>query len=519
MYNKVNFRVGEKILMKKIVSKSFILNFFYGVLWFTPLYFFVRDFFNINDIGIIFERDTFNIMLFSIKQGLYSTLIALLVALIPAYLTAYERGTISKLLQGLLFIPFFFPVISTVTIFSIIFNLEFFRNLNILYTLKAIVIANVFYNSPIFIKYISEGLKRIPKEIVEAMKLDGAGKIKIFFSGQLPLIMPQLFRAFILVFTYCFVGFGIILSLGGIQFSTLEVEIATTLMSDLNFSKAMIYGLLQFVILIILNSIGGKITEYELEGEEEIQKQNLFMRGYSVIYLILQYFVVFSSVVFSFYNYYIGKFSFDAYKRIFSQEFNEEFEVIKGIVNSIGISTVVSFITVIFIYLIIKNYNRLIDIIIFANLGVSGAFLAISLFYMNVLFDIPLIALLIVGYVLSSIPVGYSFMYQYIKKFPRILLESSMLDCNNGFERFRYIEFPILKNLFLSAFLQIFAIVFGEFTIGYTMQLEDLFPVASLVNYSMVANKKYLESAAFSSVILIVVFMFFIIGEYFKDKE
>ena len=409
MYNKVNFRVGEKILMKKIVSKSFILNFFYGVLWFTPLYFFVRDFFNINDIGIIFEKDTFNIMLFSIKQGLYSTLIALLVALIPAYLTAYERGTISKLLQGLLFIPFFFPVISTVTIFSIIFNLEFFRNLNILYTLKAIVIANVFYNSPIFIKYISEGFKRIPKEIVEAMKLDGAGKIKIFFSGQLPLIMPQLFRAFILVFTYCFVGFGIILSLGGIQFSTLEVEIATTLMSDLNFSKAMIYGLLQFVILIILNSIGGKITEYELEGEEEIQKQNLFMRGYSVIYLILQYFVVFSSVVFSFYNYYIGKFSFDAYKRIFSQEFNEEFEVIKGIINSIGISTVVSFITVIFIYLIIKNYNRLIDIIIFANLGVSGAFLAISLFYLNVLFDIPLIALLIVGYVLSSIPVAVSY--------------------------------------------------------------------------------------------------------------
>lgn len=519
MYNKVNFILGEKLLMKKIVSKSFILNFFYGALWFIPLYFFVRDFFNFNDIGIIFERDTFNIMLFSIKQGLYSTLIALLVALIPAYLAAYERGVISKLLQGLLFIPFFFPVISTVTIFSIIFNLEFFKNLNILYTLKAIVIANVFYNSPIFIKYISEGLKRIPKEIVEAMKLDGAGKIKIFFSGQLPLILPQLFRAFILVFTYCFVGFGIILSLGGIQFSTLEVEIATTLMSDLNFSKAMIYGLLQFVILIILNSIGGKISEYELEGEEEIQKQNLFVRGYSIIYLILQYFVVFSSVVFSFYNYYIGKFSLDAYKKIFSRDFNEEFEVIKGILNSIGISTVVSFVTVIFIYLIIKNYNRLIDVIIFANLGVSGAFLAISLFYLNVLFDIPLIFLLGVGYVLSSIPVGYSFMYQYIKKFPRILLENSMLDCNNSFERFVYIEFPILKNLFLSAFLQIFAIVFGEFTIGYTMQLEDLFPVASLVNYSMVANKRYLESAAFSSVILIVVFMFFIIGEYFKDKE
>lgn len=505
--------------MIKIDKKSLILNLFYGILWITPLYFFTRDFFNFDDMGILFEKDTFNIMLFSLKQGLYSTLIALVIALIPAYLTAYERGITSKLLQGLLFIPFFFPVISTVTIFSIIFNLEFFKNLNILYTLKAIIIANVFYNSPIFIKYISEGLKRIPKEIIEAMKLDGAGKIKIFFCGQLPLILPQLFRAFILVFTYCFIGFGIILSLGGIQFSTLEVEIATTLMGDLNFSKAMVYGLLQFIILIILNCIGAKITEYELEGEEELQKQNIFVRAYSIIYLILQYLVVFSSIIFSFYNYFIGKFSFEAYKTIFSKEFNEEFEVIKGILNSVGISATVSFISVIFIYLIIKNYNRLVDVIIFANLGISGAFLAISLFYLNVLFDIPLILLLAMGYILSSIPVGYSFMYQYIKKFPKILLENSMLDCNNGFERFRYIEFPILKNLFLSAFLQIFAVVFGEFTIGYTMQLEDIFPVASLVNYSMVANKKYLESASFSSVILIIVFLFFIIGEYFKEKE
>ena len=505
--------------MNRIKRSSVILNLLYGMVWLLPLYFFARDFFTLDDIDILFERKTMDIVLFSLKQGLYSTVMALLVGIIPAYFAAYEKGVISRLLHGLLFIPFFFPIISTVTIFSIIFNLGIFRELNVLYTLKAIVVANVFYNSPIFIKYISEGLKRIPKEIPESMQAEGAGAVRIFFSGQLPLIMPQVFRGFILVFTYCFTGFGIILSLGGIKFSTLEVEIATTLMGDLNFSKAMIYGALQFIILILLNSAGALISEYELEGEEEVRRQNIFMRGYSVVYLVFQYLVVFSSFIFSFYNYYTGEFSIKAYLRIFSQEFNEEYEVIRGILNSIGISLVVSLVSVIVIYLIIKNYNRVIDIIIFSNLGISGAFLAISLFYLNVLFDFPLLLLLGTGYILVSVPIGYSFMYQYIKKFPRALIESSMLDCSNAVERFIYIEFPILKNIFLSAFLQIFAIVFGEFTIGYTMQLGDILPVASLVNYSMMANKKYLESAAFSSVILLIVFGFFIVGEYFKDRE
>lgn len=284
--------------MKNREKTKIYINVFYALVWFIPLYFFMRDFFKIEDAGIFFERKTLDIVLFSIKQGFYSTMAALAIAIIPAYFAAYEKGIVSRLLHGLLFIPFFFPIISTVTIFSIIFNMEFFKGMGILYSLKAIIIANVFYNSPIFIKYISEGLKRVPKELTEALKMEGAGNIRIFFSGQLPLILPQIFRGFILVFTYCFTGFGIILSLGGIRFSTLEVEIASTLMGELNFSKAMIFGMIQFFILIILNLTGVFVKEYELEGEEEYKKQNIFFRGYSIVYLFLQYLIVASSFLF-----------------------------------------------------------------------------------------------------------------------------------------------------------------------------------------------------------------------------
>ena len=500
-------------------TRKVLVNLACALVWILPVYFFARDFFSIENLKDLSHDNIKEVLFFSVKQGFYSTVLSFFIALIPAYYTAYKRNFLTKLINGLIFIPFFFPVISVVTIFSIVFNFEFFKQFNILYSIKAIVIANIFYNSPIFIKYISEGLKRIPQELSEAMKVDGASNLTIFIKGHLPLILPQVFRGFILVFTYCFLGFGIVLSLGGIKYSTLEVEIATTLMMGADFSKAMYLGLIQMGVLVILNLAGIFVKEYEIIGNGESKKVSFLFSIFSFIYAIVQYMVIGFSFFFSFINMYTGKFSFEAYTRLFSQDFMDDYEVVESLINSMKLSVVVSAISVLIIYMIIKNYNRITDVIIFSNMGISGAFLAVTLYYMYILFDIPLVLLLIIGYLIVVIPIGYSFMYQYVKKFPREILESGALDCKNGFQRFIYIEFPILKNIFLSAFLQIFAVVFGEFTIGYTMQLEDIYPVASLVNYSMVSNKQYMESSAFTSIIIVIILTTFILGEYLKTED
>lgn len=505
--------------MKLKDIKSFIINIFCGMAWILPVYFFARDFFNIEDLKNISNKHLIEVLSFSIKQGVYSTIFSFFISLIPAYYVAYNKNILTKLINGLIFIPFFFPVISVVTVFSIVFNLGIFKNFNILYSLKAIIIANIFYNSPIFIKYISDGLQRIPKELNEAMKVDGASDIIIFIKGQLPLILPQVFRGFILVFTYCFLGFGIVLSLGGIKFSTLEVEIATTLMIGSDFSKAMFLGAIQIIILLMFNILGIAVKEYELIGNSEQRKTPGCFMLYSTIYMLLEYSVIIFAFVYSFFDIFTGKFAFVAYKNLFSEKFGEDYAVLESLFNSLKLSLIVSIISVIIIYIIIKNYSRITDIIIFSNLGISGAFLAVTLYYLNILFDIPLVVLLVIGYLIAVIPIGYSFMYQYIKKFPKEILESGDLDCKNFIQKFVYIEFPILRNIFLSAFLQIFAVVFGEFTIGYTMQLEDVYPVVSLVNYSMVSNKQYMESSAFTSIIILIILTTFILGEYLKIEE
>ncbi|MGF6906515.1 ABC transporter permease [Fusobacterium sp. PH5-44] len=505
--------------VSNLLSKKSGVNFLYFILWFFPLFIFVKNFLSLSELNDIFGKGFVTSIYFSLKQGLLSTFLAFLFGILPAYYAGYSNSFVSKLLNGSIFIPFFFPVISTVTAFSILFNLEFMKNFNILYTLKAILIGNVFYNSPIFVKYISDGIRSIPNEIREGMEIDGANRVEIFLFGEMKLIMPQIIRAGLLVFTYSFLSFGIILSLGGIRFSTLEIEIASTFRGQINFSKGIFYGVIQFGMLMIINFLRFLPKEYFLENKKIKGREIFFLKIISIGYLILEYGIVISSIFFSFYDYYIGKITFKYYKILFSPAFNIEYPIIESFFNSLVVSSIVATIVIVISYVLIKNYNRFTELIIFANVGISGAFLGITLFYMHIVYSMPLWILLILGQIMISIPVAYSFMYQYIKRFPVEISENALLDCNSLFERVIYVELPLLKRIFISTFLQIFAIVLGEFTMAYAMQIEDLFPMVSLVNYSMVANKKYLESAAFTSVILIIVIVLFLFGEYLKSEK
>jgi thiamine transport system permease protein len=309
------------------------------------------------------------------------------------------------------------------------------------------------------------------------------------------------------------------MSLGGIRFTTLEVKIVSTFMGGNNFSYGIFYGLVQLLILGFINIPRLMVTEISLSNDRKIGKTNFFFKLFSLIYLLFEYGIVLSGFIFSFFNYYIGKFSLKYYKLIFSSEFNEEYPIIKSIVNSVKISFAVGLIVIFFSYLLIKNYSKFTEILMFSYVGISGGFLGIALYYLNISFNIPIYIIVVVGQIITAIPIGYSFMYQYIKKFPKELLENAQIDCNNKWEKFIYVEFPNLKNIFLSAFLQVFAIIFGEFTLVYTMQIEDILPLSSLVNYSMVANKKYLESAAFTAIIIMIIGVLFLIGEFLKGKE
>lgn len=501
--------------MKKNKSYSYI----YLILWGIPLIFFMKDFFHLKEIKSLNFYENFELFKISLVQGILSVIFSIIIAIIPAYYMSYKKNALTKILEGLIFIPFFFPTISTVVAFTLIFNLPILKDFNVLYTLKAIILANVFYNSPIMIKYMSEGMRNIPKNIIEAAKIDGLNEVNIFFKIKLPLMFPQVFRGMFLVFIYTFASFGIVLALGGIRYSNLEVEIANTLLKDANFSKALVLGVVQFLFLIILNLTGDLYPPYELQNDFREKKIPISITLWSIVYLLLEFLVVLIGIFYGFYNYYTGSFSLEGFYRLFSNDFNVYYPVLQGIRNSLLLASITPIFVIIFTYLLLKNFTKVTSAIVFSTMGFSSAFLGIALIYINILYDVKLWILLVIGYFLVTVPIAYSFMYQYVREFPKDILDLAKIDTLSPLKTFLLVECPILKNVFLGTYLQVFAIILGEFTISYSMQLGRDFPTIALVNYSLFSGKKFLEGAALSSVNIVIVVILFYLSNKITEKE
>ena len=153
-----------------------------------------------------------------------------------------------------------------------------------------------------------------------------------------------------------------------------------------------------------------------------------------------------------------------------------------------------------------------------STFGISSAFLGMDLLYLNILYNIPFFILIILGFFLISVPLAYSFLYQPILSFDKKIIEAAKVDGANKLVIFSKIELPLLFSSFLSSFLQIFAIIYGEFTISYTMQIRDYFPLSSIVNYSLSSSRFYREATALSGLNVIIIFITFYLSSLIRKR-
>ncbi|MCG8570146.1 MAG: ABC transporter permease subunit, partial [Spirochaetes bacterium] len=150
------------------------------------------------DLVDLFNLKTFRILFFTLLQSSLSAVLCLILSIIPAYYISRKKNPLAWLIESTFFIPFFFPVIATAVAFTILYKVT---GLKVMYTLTAILIAHVFYNTPIFVKYIGQGLRKIDPAIIESAVMDGAGRTRIFFDIELKNLASSVGRAFFLVFT------------------------------------------------------------------------------------------------------------------------------------------------------------------------------------------------------------------------------------------------------------------------------------------------------------------------------
>jgi thiamine transport system permease protein len=197
---------------------------------------------------------------FSLWQALLSTLLTLAVGLPAAYVLYRFRFPASRALRLLTAVPFILPTVVVAAAFNAYAGPHGWLNqawqaitgsskplLTITGSLAGILLAHVFYNLTIIIRMVGPAWAGLNPRLDAAARTLGANPWQVFLRVTLPLLRPVIVSAAVLVFLFDFTSFGVILLVGGMRFSTLEVEIYRQTLSFYNLPLAGLLALIQLI--------------------------------------------------------------------------------------------------------------------------------------------------------------------------------------------------------------------------------------------------------------------------------
>lgn len=175
---------------------------------------------------------------FTTWQATASAVLTLLLALPLAWVLACHDFAGKRTLEALLVVPFVLPTIVVAVAFSALIGPGGAANallmrlpgiedppIDLLNTLWAILLAHVFYNVAIAARIVAASWRSLDTRLEDAAAMLGAGPASRFLRVTLPSLRNALLAAGSLVFLFCFTSFGVVLILGGPQYSTIETEI------------------------------------------------------------------------------------------------------------------------------------------------------------------------------------------------------------------------------------------------------------------------------------------------------
>ncbi|MEA3511386.1 MAG: iron ABC transporter permease [Actinomycetota bacterium] len=216
-------------------------------------------------VDVITDPTMRSVAWFTLWQAFLSTVFTVALGLPAAYVFARYRFPGRSLFRSLTLIPFVLPTLVVGVAFLAVLGPGSPLGIDLRGTIWAILIAHVFYNLAIVIRGVGVLWEQIDPHIEDAARSLGAGRWRVFREVTLPLLRPAIFSSAALVFLFSFTSFGVILVLGDLNHSTLEVEIWRQATAFLRLDLASALAVLQLtgvtVILLIYGRANRRIAE------------------------------------------------------------------------------------------------------------------------------------------------------------------------------------------------------------------------------------------------------------------
>ena len=237
---------------------------------------------------------TTNLELFATTAliALFSSVVATILGYpIGNWLAGTGRRT-RQLVSSFLLVPFLLPpFLIGITLLPLQPN-----TFNSITGILWIIGAHVLMNAGFMARVVSAN--QIPADQLEAASLDGASGLRKRFAIELPQQLAGMLSAGLLVALYSATSYGLVLTLGAGKVDTLETEIATAALRDLDLNFALTLALLQTALTVcffyLARSIGAEPAP--LFGEQETASNGSKLGGLLAALLLAAIVIVFAGV-------------------------------------------------------------------------------------------------------------------------------------------------------------------------------------------------------------------------------
>ena len=205
---------------------------------------------------------------FTVWQAVASTLLTLVVAMPAAYVFARFSFPGKRFFRAAITVPFVLPTVVVGAAYLALLGPGGPLGIDLRQTIWAILIAHVFYNYAVVVRTVGGLWAHLDPRLEEAARMLGASRWRTFREVSLPLLRPAIAAAASIVFLFTFTSFGVVLILGGFEYSTIEVEIwrQTTAFLDLP-----VAGALAVLQLVGISSILVAYSRYQERRSVEQQ--------------------------------------------------------------------------------------------------------------------------------------------------------------------------------------------------------------------------------------------------------
>ncbi|WP_344005768.1 iron ABC transporter permease [Nocardioides lentus] len=211
-------------------------------------------------VDVLTRERTGRVLWFTVATSAAGTAGSLLLGLPVAWTLHRLALPGRRVVRALLLVPFVLPTVVVGVAFRELLGesgpLGF---LGLDGTPVAVVAALVFFNVAVVVRAVGAAWESLDPRPAEAAAALGATPWQVWWTVTLPALRPAIVSAGSVVFLFCATAFGVVLTLGGLRYATVETEIYLLTTNLLDLEGAAALSLLQLVVVAGLLALAQRL--------------------------------------------------------------------------------------------------------------------------------------------------------------------------------------------------------------------------------------------------------------------